>query len=63
MKSPCLEPGCPNFADYRGRCPEHHRARERERNRQRKGTYNSKRWQVLRRRQLFIEPLGARCKR
>jgi hypothetical protein len=31
-KSPCLEPNCPNFVEVKGRCREHYRARERERN-------------------------------
>jgi 5-methylcytosine-specific restriction protein A len=66
--SPCLEPGCPNYAapKGRGRCAEHYRQRERERNQQprRKASrriYNSKRWKVARSRQLFNHPLCEAC--
>ena len=53
----CLEPGCPNPASYRGRCGEH--ATQRDRTIQRAGyhIYRTKRWRVVRDRQLFLHPL------
>ena len=52
----CLHPRCPNQATYRGRCPTHATGRERETH-PNKHVYNSKRWQLLRRRRLFLDPL------
>jgi 5-methylcytosine-specific restriction enzyme A len=52
----CLEPKCPESAIYRGRCRTHARAREAETH-PNKGIYGSKRWQILRRRVLFEQPL------
>jgi 5-methylcytosine-specific restriction protein A len=62
-RRPCLEPGCPEWASYRGRCERHYRERERERNARRAGkdVYNRKKWQVLRRRKLSLDPLCERC--
>jgi 5-methylcytosine-specific restriction protein A len=69
--SPCLEPGCPEFAapKGRGRCLDHYRERERERNQRRRADpdrgrrvklYHSKRWLVLRRRVLFEQSVCAK---
>ena len=52
----CLHPRCPHPATYRGRCPTHSPARERETH-PNKQLYNTKRWQLLRRRRLFVDPL------
>lgn len=53
----CLEPRCPDLASYRGRCRRHSREQERDINRTGKDIYSTKRWQILRRRRLFIDPL------
>lgn len=52
----CLVARCPSPAAYRGRCGEHAKTRERDTH-QNKGIYNSKRWQMLRRKRLFLNPL------
>jgi 5-methylcytosine-specific restriction protein A len=52
----CNHPGCPEPATYRGRCAAHSRQRNRETHRNR-SFYNSKRWKLLRRRILFLNPL------
>jgi 5-methylcytosine-specific restriction endonuclease McrA len=52
----CLEPGCPSEASYRGRCVGHSRTRERATH-QNASFYNTKRWQMARRKQLFDHPL------
>lgn len=55
MNRPCLEPGCPNLADYRGRCKAHARVREREtHNKDRKRIYSSKKWRLTRRKLMGI---------
>lgn len=53
----CASPGCPEPAHYRGRC--HNCARAQEQRTQRAGhhVYRTKRWQVLRNRVLFEQPL------
>lgn len=56
----CLEPRCGNPAAYRGRCTEHVRTTNRVTH-ARKHFYNSKRWQILRRRVLFEQPICAIC--
>lgn len=38
-KQPCIEPGCPRFAEAKGRCGPHRRAYERERSVERRGGY------------------------
>src|SRR4051794_25226240 len=57
----CLERTCPNPATYRGRCQRHQRERNRDTHRNRT-IYNSKRWAVLRRSVLYVEPLCRTCK-
>lgn len=52
----CSEPRCPLPATYRGRCAEHQRSVNRATHRNRH-IYGSKRWQMLRRRVLFEQPL------
>jgi 5-methylcytosine-specific restriction endonuclease McrA len=53
----CLEPGCPQPADYRGRCQTH--ATQRDRNIQRAGhhIYRTKRWRITRNHHLAQHPL------
>jgi 5-methylcytosine-specific restriction protein A len=52
----CLEPKCPNPSHHRGRCQRHAKQRNKDTHRNR-SVYNSKRWQMLRRRVLFDHPL------
>lgn len=52
----CLEPRCHSPATYRGRCASHSREHERHTHGN-KAIYNSKRWQMLRRKRLFVDPL------
>ena len=49
--SPCLEPGCPNVATYRGRCEDHYRERTADLRRRVSGfaIYATKRWRAVRR--------------
>lgn len=54
----CAHPQCPKTATYRGRCPVHARQVDRQTHRN-KHIYGSKRWQILRRRVLFEQPLCA----
>jgi 5-methylcytosine-specific restriction protein A len=56
----CLNAGCPNPATYRGRCPTHARHVNRATHRNRT-IYSSKRWEMLRRRVLFEQPICAIC--
>lgn len=63
MRSPCLEPGCPDYAAYRGRCQRHRRQRERQINRKGRALYNTKRWAQTRKRKLYASPLCERCGR
>lgn len=52
----CHMKGCNQPATYRGRCPTHSRTHEQDTHPNRH-IYNSKRWQLLRRRVLFNQPL------
>lgn len=54
----CLAPRCGSPATYRGRCRSHARDREAETH-PNKSFYNSKRWLLTRRKQLFDHPLCA----
>lgn len=56
MRQVCGHPRCPDPPTYRGRCQRHARQRERATHRNR-SIYNSKRWKMLRRRRLFLDPL------
>ena len=60
----CLEPGCPNFAeDYlRRRCLVHSKERERvTHSKDEPRIYNSRRWQLLRRKKLSDQPVCEYC--
>ncbi len=61
MKRACSEPGCPGFASYRGRCPEHARQRDRSIHRAGRVIYNTKRWKLTRRAKLTQSPICERC--
>lgn len=61
MNQPCSEPGCPEFASYRGRCRSHASANSRNRDQVGKQVYNSKRWAILRRRKLNLNPICEDC--
>jgi len=52
----CNQPQCPEPAAYRGRCQRHAKQRE-QATHPNKTLYNSTRWQLLRRRVLFNQPL------
>jgi 5-methylcytosine-specific restriction enzyme A len=54
----CKNPRCPDPATYRGRCQRHAKQREKQTH-PNKHIYNTKRWQILRRRVLFDQPLCA----
>jgi 5-methylcytosine-specific restriction endonuclease McrA len=63
---PCSEPGCPRYADPKGRgkCLEHRRAYERERSRVRRADarernrfYARKHWRMVRKSYLFEHPI------
>jgi 5-methylcytosine-specific restriction protein A len=53
-KSACVEPGCPDFAEQRGRCERHSKERAKEARDRTIGRdfYGTKRWRALRRRVL-----------
>src|SRR4051812_38147373 len=53
----CLEPGCPEYATYRGRCQAHSQKRDRTINRAGRAIYSTKRWAMLRRHKLSLNPL------
>lgn len=60
----CLEPRCPNVATARGRCDQHRKAIERNRSRVRRAEardrnrmYAGKRWELVRRHKLYLNPL------
>lgn len=58
MNSPCVEPGCGAYASYRGRCHYHAKVNNRRtHNANNKAIYNSKRWRIIRKAQLFAVPL------
>lgn len=54
---PCLVPGCPNLATYRGRCQEHARKRDRSIPRAGKTVYSTKKWRTTRRAKLTETPI------
>lgn len=71
--TPCLEVGCPGFAEYRGRCPRHAPERERETHRParpdpetgkpaRPRIYSTKRWRMLRLKVLRRDPICVECR-
>lgn len=53
----CSEPRCPHPATTRGRCATHARTTDRQINRAGHAIYRTRRWQLLRRRVLFEQPL------
>jgi 5-methylcytosine-specific restriction endonuclease McrA len=53
----CSDPTCPEPATYRGRCAAHSRTNERSTNRAGRKLYSTKRWQIVRRKVLFLNPL------
>lgn len=53
----CLEAGCGNPVSYRGRCSDHARLREGQIDRGGSNIYSTRRWKVLRRRKLFLNPI------
>lgn len=59
----CLEPGCPNLAERRGRCVDHARAYERTIGRAERGKYGSRRWRILRARYLSDHGVCEGCRR
>lgn len=63
--APCLEPGCPAFAIYRGRCNDHASERNRETHGARapdaRAVYGSRRWAILRRRKMAADPICEDC--
>lgn len=58
----CLEPRCPRKAEYRGRCAPCSRDRERQTH-PNKSVYGSKRWELLRRKKLNLNPICEQCDR
>jgi 5-methylcytosine-specific restriction endonuclease McrA len=58
---PCLEPRCPEYATYRGRCQRHAKQRDKAINRAGAKIYSRKKWQLTRRKQLANEPLCRAC--
>lgn len=50
---PCSSPGCPEYAQYRGRCTAHATVRERE---GRHGDYDAT-WRKLRKQKLLANPM------
>jgi 5-methylcytosine-specific restriction endonuclease McrA len=61
VKSPCLEPRCPDFAAYRGRCERHAKERDVQINRAGRSVYNTKRWAMTRKAKLHQDSLCERC--
>lgn len=57
----CAEPKCGNPATYRGRCPDHARTNDHAIHRAGRTIYRTRRWQLLRRRVLFEQPICAGC--
>lgn len=57
----CQQPGCPNPAHYRGRCPDHARTNEHQTRRAGHRIYRTARWQHTRRRILHNNPICAAC--
>lgn len=60
-KRHCLHPACRDWATYRGRCPIHAKEHDRSIDRKGKATYNTKRWQILRRHKLGLNPICELC--
>lgn len=61
MKKLCGEPRCGNDATYRGRCIVHSKEHDRSILRSGRAIYSTKRWKMVRKRQLFEEPLCRVC--
>lgn len=61
MRGVCAEAGCPDPPSYRGRCQRHARAKEQRTNRAGRKVYNSRRWKILRRHKLGLNPICERC--
>ena len=66
----CLEARCSNVATARGRCDEHRKAQERNRSRvrreearERNRMYARKRWAMVRRHKLYLNPIRELCNR
>ena len=59
----CLEPGCPNFAERRGRCVDHARAYERTIGRAERSKYGSRRWRIFRAAYLSEHAACEHCRR
>jgi 5-methylcytosine-specific restriction protein A len=57
----CLESKCPLPTHYRGRCQRHQKERNRETRSQNAKVYNTKRWKLLRRHKLQLNPICERC--
>jgi hypothetical protein len=53
----CSDPTCDQPQTYRGRCAKHTRTNERSVNRAGRKLYSTKRWQLVRRKVLFLNPL------
>jgi 5-methylcytosine-specific restriction endonuclease McrA len=53
----CANPGCPNPATYRGQCATCNQAKEQQTNRAGHHIYRTRKWQLLRRRVLYDQPL------
>jgi 5-methylcytosine-specific restriction endonuclease McrA len=56
-----MEPRCPNPTTYRGRCERHAKQRNQQTKSVNAPIYNSKRWQILRRHKLGLNPICERC--
>jgi hypothetical protein len=62
MRKPCLHPGCPNQAKPGDpRCVDHAQEDDVGIARAGRNVYCTKRWRVLRRRKLHLDPLCAVC--
>jgi 5-methylcytosine-specific restriction endonuclease McrA len=57
----CLQPGCGEHAHYRGRCPIHSKDENRRQHSSPGRIYGLRRWQMLRRRRLSLNPLCVVC--
>ncbi|MFN2388019.1 MAG: HNH endonuclease signature motif containing protein [Actinomycetota bacterium] len=60
IASKCAEPGCPDLAHYRGRCPKHATVEEQERGSAAARGYNAQ-WRRVRIMYLRRHPLCERC--
>jgi 5-methylcytosine-specific restriction protein A len=62
LDRPCLEPGCPRLAAYRGRCHEHARAYDNRRGSPReRGPYHTPEWRALSKRILARDRICTVC--